>query len=295
MYRNPSALLALDREPAARLLRATGIQEDIIRNGSDYARFEALAAAMPLCRGHDLAAAMLASLREATGLALPLCPATAPVYWQAWTDIHWYGIEPCVAAAAAASVADCPPPPLPAAVEVDATRLPDLSLAGTDACPADLPTYEACLRSAMPSAGGYARFSLPPSFGFRRPDPYHAARSLQACAQGRATEAEGDVLRAQALRVLGETAKARGVTLLLCGGAPAAVRALLDYLHAVDRLPRAVWVPDDPRDATHISGLYPQVGTGFAIRRTDTPAEQADRRAAYAQGAPIGCAVQIIQ
>ena len=89
MYRNPADLLSLNKEPAVRLLRACGTDEDVIRNGSDYDRFSAFAAAMPLCKGHILATALQDALQVATDLFVPLCPHTASVFWRRWTDLHW--------------------------------------------------------------------------------------------------------------------------------------------------------------------------------------------------------------
>ena len=91
--RNPAELLGLGTDPALiRLLRACGTDEAYITgNASDYDKFIALAAAMPLCEGHPLRGEVNVKLTEATGVALPLCPHTVKTHWDGWVDGYLYG------------------------------------------------------------------------------------------------------------------------------------------------------------------------------------------------------------
>ncbi len=287
MYRNPSALLKLDEEPAVRLLLSAGADESTVRNGSDYDRFAALAAAMPVCHGHARTASMLDILQDATGLTLPLCPHTAPIYWRRWVETDRYGRDVCVEEPAR-PCGSCTPVP-PTVLHRGAVALP-IDPIGLAAHTVEPTIWEERLQAE--ARGRYASVVLPTAFAFRRPDPYHAALALHAVAEERATLEERNLLLAQALRILGGCASARSMTLLLRGGAPDAVLALLGYLNACDRLPATVWFPDNPADAAYVSGLYASVGTGYTVSAADSEADRADIRAAYAASAPIGRAVE---
>lgn len=279
MYRNPAHLLSLDGEPAARLLRACGTDESVVRNGSDYDRFAALAAVIPLCAGHALATALQADLQAATGLDLPLCSHTAPAFWRRWTDLYWYGQEKSEPAPTPCT--ECTPAAPVRLIDADVTRLPDPAAVAA-VCPrADLAAFTDRIEAALPTVG-YAALRLPSDYVFVRPDPYHAARAMQNIAEGEAFYR--DLLTSQALRTWGEIASARDVTLLLMGGPPDAILALLAYLSDCNRLPRAVWLPDEPAHAARVSGLYASVGTGY-ILSSDNEREVQD---AYAAVAPIG-------
>ncbi len=279
MYCNPAELVFLDAEPVTRLLRAAGTDERILQNGSDYDRFSALAAAMPLCRGNTLANTLQTALQEATGLTKPLCLHTAPVYWKRWTDKYWYGKTrlsdeadiPC----------DCTPHLPVRLLFADVTRLPAPEMFPQG----DLAAATARLQALLP-IGGYALFCLPADYTFRRPDPYHAAQALRRAADRH--QADRDLLIGQALRILGETARARAVTLILTGGTPDAVTSLLSYLFACGRLPHMAWLPYDPAEVSGVSGLYAEVATGYVLPKNTPPAEAEQKQTAYAAVAPIG-------
>ncbi len=72
------------------------------------------------------------------------------------------------------------------------------------------------------------------------------------------------------------------------GGTPAAVTALLAYLDTLGALPQTVWLPHDPAAAESVSGLYPQVGTGFTVTEGEPAEANQKKKAAYAKAAPIG-------
>ena len=109
------------------------------------------------------------------------------------------------------------------------------------------------------------------------------------------TAKERDLFITQALRVWGLALVGREASLLLQGGEPEAVAALLAYLAASKALPRMVWFPDDPAQAEAVSGLYPEVGTGYTVAE-DYPTEVTEnKKAAYAKVAPVGQATLLIQ
>ncbi len=297
MHRNPADLLALDRDPAIRLLYAAGIDKAVVRGGSDYDRFLALAEAMPLCRGHAQAVFMERSLQEATDLSVPLCPHTAPLFWQRWIELYWYGKHAAGGAPVFPPCALCTSVEPTRLHEADITMLPDPVAWSAAADPAELSHLIELWRTVLTQSAPYALVSLPSDYTFLRPDPYHAGLALQAVTRERATPAERDLLLSQSLRVMGEVLNASDsppVVLLLRGGSPEAVASLCAYLSAVGRLPALLWIPADPSDAAVISGLYPQVGTGYAIVETDSPDKIREIRATYARIAPIGRAVELI-
>ncbi len=290
MFRNPAHLLALDRPPATRLLRACGVEESILRDGSDYDRFAALAAAMPLCAGNALAAALEKSLQDATGLTIPLTMQSAPDFWRIWTEIFWYKRE--ITIPTSAHIAPSPAAPVRLS-PAEVTRLPDPRSLPCDERIPDLSAFAQCLEDVLPSSGGYALMTLPPAYEFRRPDPYHANLALRAVAEGKAFDTDREILLAQALRELGERACRRNVILALAGGKPETILAILAYLAESDRLPRMVWLPDNPADAAHACGLYPQVETGYRILPGESDADVCRKRATYAAVAPIGRALEL--
>ncbi len=293
MPRHLAEHLSLDRDPARRFLRAAGTPEDILMRGSDYDRFLALAAALPLAPGHTLAASLEREAQAATGLTLPLCPHTAPAFWEAWGDIHWYQRKLQPTRAPAAPCPLCAPAEPTVSVASAMTRLPDPgSLPATESLP-DLAALTRCLSDRLPTCGGAAVLTLPSAADFCPPDPYHAVLALRAVSAGNATDKERACLLAQALRILGEVARARQTTLLLVGGSPEFTLELFAYLAACDRLPATVWLPDDPADVARVSGLYPQVRTGYVRYAEDPPAAIARKRETYAAHAPLGCGIEL--
>lgn len=303
--RNPADLLGLGTAPAlSRLLRACGADEACITGcASDYDKFLALAAALPLCEGHPLQDEVNRTLAAATGLGLPLCPHTAQIHWDAWVDRHWYGTQNVPAAL----LPPCPLCTRPAPYvlwEQDLTRLPD----PLGVLAPDLAAWSAALEAALPSDGAPVLFTLPADYAFARPNPYHAGLAVGKVKGGEElTVEERDLLITQALRVwglaltcAGQTQKTHELTLLLCGGDPAAVTALVGYLNASKALPAMAWIPDNPAHAEALSGLYAGVGTGYIVTDRDVPdgvsADTAGKtRGEYAKVAPIGRATLLIQ
>lgn len=293
--RNPADLLHLGANPAlCRLLRACGVDEAYISGGaSDYDRFLALASALPLCEGHPLRDAVNDTLSQATGISAPLCPHTARAHWDAWVEIYHYGGQVtatdlpvvcphCVAAS-------------PRVVRVtDCASLPDPTVLQAP----DLTAWSHALEDALPTDDTPALYTLPEDYAFTRPNPYHANLAVQKIASGEAlTAKERDLLVTQALRVWGLAlmGKETAPLLLLQGGSPESVTALLAYLSPSKALPAMTWLPDDPAQAGAVSGLYPEVGTGYTVTEGEPIEVTENKKRAYAKAAPIGRATLLIQ
>ena len=287
--RNPADLLGLDRDPRLhRLLRACGADEACITGGaSDYDKFLALANAMPFCEGHPLGDEVNTVLADATGLSAPLCPHTAHPHWDAWVEVYLYGGE-VTTTTLPAVCPYCTPSMLTVLRKENVTSLPDPAAVKAP----DLTAWSGVLESALPAGEPPALFTLPENYVFTRPNPYHANLLVGKVAGGEAlTQQERNLLLTQALRVWGLALAEREPDtvppLLLLGGTPEAVTALLAYLDASKALPSLTWIPDHPADAEAVSGLYACVGTGFICR--DGKGE--DTAQAYAAVAPVGRAV----
>lgn len=280
--RNLADLLGLGTDPAiSRLLRACGAEESCITGGaSDYDKFLALAATLPLCEGHPLRDRMQTALTAATGLHASLCPHTAKVYWDTWVERCWYGEDA--------------PPPLPTACPACAVckpvvwrweemiALPDPLLVQGG----NLVEWSFALEAFLPDEGGVAAVTLPETYGFVRPNPYHAGLAVsKSCGGEELADTDRNLLFTQALRVWGLALVSRDVTLLIRGGTSQAVLSLLAYLDASHALPRIVWIPAVPTDAGAVSGLYASVRTGMTL------ADSSPHRRDYAASAPIGTCV----
>ena len=279
--------LGLGQDTAlCRLLRACGIDEARITGGaSDYDKFLALAEAMPLCAGHPLREALEDRLCRITGISAPLCPHDAHDFWTAWIDRYWYGDLSA-------------PPPLPHVCPHCAPCEPARRLSASDlvhlpepqtVSGENLGAWTRELEAALTACDAYSVCRLPADYAFVRPDPYHAGEVLRKQSDGgELTPRERDLLWTQALRVWGLDALRRGAELMLQGGSPAAVTALLAYLDSSRALPKLVWIPLDPAHAREVCGLYATVGTGVDLSACTTDEERETRLTAYAAAAPLG-------
>ena len=290
--RNPADLLGIGSDPAlCRLLRACGVEEACITGfASDYDTFLALASALPLCEGHPLRDEVNAALTRATGLTAPLCPHTARAHWDAWVEMNHYGRQ--TTATALPTVCPHCTPAAPRVIRgEDCACLPDpLAIQAPD-----LTAWSTALETALPTDGSPALFALPEGYTFTRPNPYHAGLAVGKTARGEAlTVKERDLLITQALRVWGLAWAGKEITLLLCGGTPEGVTALLAYLSASKALPPMVWLPDDPAHAEAVSGLYAGVGTGYTVAEGEPLEVTESRKATYAKAAPVGRATLLI-
>lgn len=284
--RNPADLLRLGSDPAlCRLLRACGVEEACITGGaSDYDKFLTLAFALPLCEGHPLRDEVNGTLAKATGIPAPLCPHTARSHWDAWVEIHRYGGQ----------VTDTA---LPAVCPLCASATPRVIRGEDCAClpnplaiqAHDLTAWSTALEAALPTDGSPALFTLPEGYAFTRPNPYHAGLAVGKLYGGAPlSHKERDLLITQALRVWGLAWVGKEITLLLQGGTPEVVTALLVYLSASKALPCMVWLPDDPAHAEAVSGLYSEVGTGYTVAKGEPLEVTESMKAAYAKAAPMG-------
>lgn len=291
--RNPADLLRIGSDPAlCRLLRACGVEEACITGGaSDYDKFLALAAALPLCEGHPLRDEVNAALTRATGLTAPLCPHTARAHWDTWVEMNHYGRQTTDTSLPAVCPHCTPAAPcvIPAA---NCTRLPDPVAIQAP----DLTVWSQALVTALPADGVPALVTLSADYTFTRPNPYHANLAVGKIARGEAlTAKERDLLITQALRVWGLAWAGKDTSrLLLQGGTPEGVTALLAYLDASKALCPMVWIPEDPAQAEAVSGLYPEVGTGYTVEKGASPEVTESRRITYAKAAPIGRATLLI-
>lgn len=293
--RNPADLLRLGADPAlCRLLRACGVDEAYITGGaSDCDKLLVLASALPLCEGHPLRDEVNAALTQATGLTALLCPHTARAHWDAWVEIYHYGghatapdlpaVCPHCAPASprVVRVTDCAPLPNPTALQAP-----------------DLTAWSHALEDALPTDDTPALYTLPADYAFTRPDPYHANLAVQKAASGEdLTAKERDLLVTQALRVWGLALVGKETVslLLLQGGAPDPVTSLLAYLAFARAVPPMTWLPDDPAQAGAVSGLYPEIGTGYTVKDGEPAHVTENKKRAYAKAAPIGRATLLIQ
>lgn len=293
--RNPAHLLGIGADPAVtRLLRACGVEEACITGiASDYNAFMALAFALPLCEGHPLREDVNTKLAEATGLAAPLCSHTAKRHWDAW-------VETCLMGGGRAEYSSPTVCPLCAPVSPVLRRthefisLPD----PTAVSQPDLASWSGALEAVL-SAHRSALFHLSDGYKFTRPNPYHANLAVEKVFRGEAlTRSEEDLLVTQALRVWGIILSERGgkhePNLILQGGDPDEVISLLNYLDTSRALPSIVWIPNEPRQACAVSGLYRRVGTGYALSDADTIEVAEEKKRIYASVAPIGRAMVIV-
>ena len=292
--RNPADLLHLGTDSAlCRLLRACEVEEAYITGGaSDYDKLLALAAALPLCEGHSLRNEVNATLTQATGIPAPLCPHTAHAHWNAWVEIHFYGRQ--------ATTVD-----LPETCPLCGSASP-LVIPAEDCAPlsdpltvhaSDLTAWSAALINALPTDSTPARYTLPEGYAFTRPNPYHANLAVGKAADGEAlSPKERDLLVTQALRVWGLSLVGKETApFLLQGGAPEAVTALLAYLATSKALPKMIWFPDDPSHTESVSGLYPQVRTGYTVTEGESTEATENKKKVYAKTAPIGRATILAQ
>lgn len=290
--RNPADLLGIGSDPVlCRLLRACGVEEACITGGaSDHDKFLALASALPLCEGYPLRDEVNATLTRATGLTAPLCPHTARAHWDTWVEMNHYGRQ----ATDTALPAVCPlcASAAPRVIRrEDCARLPNpLAIQAPD-----LTVWSQALVTALPADGVPALLTLPADYAFTRPNPYHANLAVGKTARGEAlTAKERDLLITQALRVWGLAWAGKETFILLRGGTPEGVNALLAYLSASKALCPMVWIPNDPAQAGAVSGLYPEVGTGYTVEKGAPFEVTESMKAAYAKAAPIGRATLLI-
>ncbi len=208
------------------LMRACGVCENTIQNGSDYDRFSAYADCMPLCRGHTILQADAQLIEELLGACVPICPKTAPALWHA-------------AAYALTGQGEMPSPPK--ACEIAFASPGQDTLGGVDLGQAfyAAPTPELMMRLLDPAVQAICVTAHIESFV--KPNPYTAKR-LCGMEREDLTANERDLLSAQTLRVLGKLCAERGSDLYVESDFAAidAWCALLAYLQQSGCLSRIV-------------------------------------------------------
>lgn len=236
----------------AALMTACGVAQDTLENGSDYDRFRAYAACMPLCQGHPIPKADTALIGELLGQEIPICPESCNALWHAAAYVlTGFGEQP---------------------------KLPD---------PCRIDFVEPPKNSVQPVRLGGARYAAPTATlihtltdakavaldvqltGFVKPNPYAAGKALAKHEGGEVLSAwEQELLSAQTLRVLGRLCADRKIPLYVHATIADAApwRALLAYLQSSNCLPRTVLMVDTAADlqvAARIVGCVPNI--------TDTP------------------------
>ena len=217
-----------DRVP---LMRACGVAEGLIQNGSDFDRFYAYAACMPLCRGHGILQADAALITDLLGVAVPICPETVPHLWHA-------------AAYALTGHGESPREPLACKIAFVPRDQATLCCVDTGREFYAVPTHELLMRLLDPAVQGICVHVHIDSFV--KPNPYTAKRLCET-PRDALTATERDHLSAQTLRVLGKLCAERGSLLYVTSdfAATDAWRALLAYLQQSGCLSQMVLQTDN--------------------------------------------------
>lgn len=237
------------------LMRACGVAQGVLQNGSDYDRFAAYAACMPLCRHHHVLQEDAELIGDLLGTPILICPQTAPDLWHA------------------AAHALCPqgePPAAPIPCELEYLAPTDEIIQGVDLGQAfyAAPTTELMMRliNASPHAIGVTVQVQ----GFVKPNPYTAKRLCQMPRE-QLNAAEHDMLSAQTLRVLGKLCAERESVLYVQSdfAATEAWRALLAYLQqsgCLAQIVLSVRNEDALRAAVPLAGCLPNPTDAPTVR-----------------------------
>ncbi|MBQ5362974.1 MAG: glucuronate isomerase [Clostridia bacterium] len=275
--RNLWQLLQKERDRSA-LMRACGVAEQVLTDGSDYDRFDAYAACMPLCEGHEILQADAQLIEELLGVRVPICPESAPDLWHA---------------AAHALTEQGEVPDAPKRCEIAFASPTNETLCAVDLGQAfyAVPTTELMMRLLDPAVQAI-------SVGvqlerFVKPNPYTARRLCEAARESLTAE-ERDHLSAQTLRVLGKLCAERGSVLYVESDFAArdAWRALLAYLQQSGCLAQIVLIVRDVdalRAAATLAGCLPNPTDAPTVRVgvASVPAREA-LLDLYASLLPIG-------
>ncbi len=252
--RNLWQLLQMARDRSA-LMRACGVAEQVLTDGSDYDRFDAYAACMPLCRGHAILQADAQLVEELLGVRVPICPESASALWHA-------------ASHALTEQGEAP----------DAPKRCEIAFASSTQetlCAVDLgqvfyatPTTELMMRLLDPAVQAICvKVQIE---RFVKPNPY-TARRLCETEREKLTAEERDHLSAQTLRVLGKLCAERGSILYVESDFAAhdAWRALLAYLQQSGCLAQIVLMVRDAdalRAAVPLAGCLPNPTDAPTVR-----------------------------
>ena len=235
------------------LMRACGVAEHVLTDGSDYDRLEAYAACMPLCEGHAVLQADARLIEDLLGENVPICPETAAALWHA---------------VAYALCGQGEEPNTPEPCEIAFVFPEQGAIYGIDLAQAfyAMPTIELMMR--LLNAQVQAICIQVQIERFVKPNPYTAKR-LCLMPREELTAEERDHLSAQTLRVLGKLCADRGSVLYVESDFAAldAWRALLAYLQQSGCIAQFVLTVRDENALRAAASL-----AGFLSNPTDAPA-----------------------
>ena len=252
--RNLWQLLQMARDRSA-LMRACGVAEQVLTDGSDYDRFDAYAACMPLCCEHEILQADAQLVEELLGVRVPICPESAPALWHA---------------ASHALTEQGEVPNAPERCEIAFASSTQETLCAVDLGHAfyATPTTDLMMRLLDPAVQAICvKVQIE---RFVKPNPYMAKRLCET-EREKLTAEECDHLSAQTLRVLGKLCAERGSVLYVESDFAAldAWRALLAYLQQSGCLAQIVLVVRDAdalRAAMPLAGCLPNPGDTPTVR-----------------------------
>ena len=228
------------------LMRACGVPESVLTDGSDYDKFVAYSACMPLCQGHWILAADAQLIRELLGISVSICPESAASLWHAAAyALTGHGYEPS--------------PPQACEISFATPEQPELGILHLGHAYYATPTTELMMKllnAEVQAIGVTAQIK-----SFVKPNPYTAKR-LCGVARESLSAVERDHLSAQTLRVLGKLCAERGSVLYVESdfASPDAWSALLAYLQQSGCLAQIVLVvrsADALRAAATLAGCLP--------------------------------------
>lgn len=243
----------------SRWMRACGVAQSVLTDGSDYDRFEAYAACMPLCGGHPILQEDARLIERLLGVHVPICPETAPALWHA-------------AAYALCGMGEQPAMPDSCEIAFVAPTEQTVRCVDLGCATYAIPTPELLMRLIDPEVQAI-RVSVQIG-SYVRPNPY-AAKQLCAKEREALRPAERDLLGAQTLRVLGKLCAERETEhcpVLYVASDFAATDAwceLLSYLQQSGCLAQIVLVAQDAdalRAAASLAGCLPNPTDAPAVR-----------------------------
>ena len=260
------------------LMRACGVAERVLTDGSDYDRFAAYAACMPLCRGHAVLEADALLIERTLGVRVPICPENCDALWHA---------------VAYALCAQGQEPKLPEPCEIAFVTPAQEVICGVK--PEQMyfaaPTTALMMKLLDPAVQAICVKAQIESFV--KPNPYTAKRLCEMATED-LTARERDLLSAQTLRVLGKLCAERGSVLYVESEFAAldAWRALLGYLQQSGCLTQIVLVVRNAnalRAAATLAGCLPNPVDAPTVRVgvADVP-EREEMLALYQNLLPIG-------
>lgn len=229
-----------------RLMRACGVAEPLLTDGSDFDKFDAYARCMPLCQGHGILEEDAQLIRKLLGVSVPICPESAVSLWHA-------------AAYALCAQGERPDPVEPCDVCFVAPA--QEAVWGVDLGESFFATPTVALMMRLLDPEVQAISVTVQIQSFVKPNLYTAKRLYEADKET-LTDVERDHLSAQTLRVLGKLCAERGSVLYVQSdfANPDAWCALLSYLQQSGCLAQIVLVVRSEnalRAAATLAGCLP--------------------------------------